>query len=156
MVVINFNKWLMIIENQDIWFIGPMDPNEGRRYIDPVKDEVVRGWDHVYNTSEYHIHPTTNWELGWHSVSFASYDSNDALENWQDWMHEVSLRKCGMITQPLRHVTTEIIKFPIYEGLWELYGFLEEFEEKVFEPQCLLELGEALKATPTCWWVVHK
>ena len=51
---------------------------------------------------------------------------------------------------------TEIIELPIYEGLPELSGFLEEFEAKVFEPQCLVALGEALKATPTHWWEVHK
>ena len=42
----------MTFENQDIRVIAPMDPNEGRRYIEPIKDEVVRGWDHVYNISE--------------------------------------------------------------------------------------------------------
>ena len=42
MAMINFKKRLMIFENQDIRVIAPMDPNEGRRYIEPVKDEVVR------------------------------------------------------------------------------------------------------------------
>ena len=133
-----------------------MDPNEGRRYIDPVKDEVVRGWDHIYNISEDYIHPTTNGEEGWHSASSASSDSDDALEISQNWMHEVSLRKCGLITQSLRHVVTEIIECPIYGGLLELSWFLEEFEAKVFEPQRLLALGEALKDTLACWWEVHK
>ena len=58
-----------------------MDPNEGRRYIEPVKDEVVRGWDHVYNISEDYIHPTADRELGSRSTSSTSFDSNDALEN---------------------------------------------------------------------------
>ena len=71
-------------------------------------------------------------------------------------MHEVSLRKCGLITQSLRHVATKIIEFLIYEGLPKLSGFLEEFEAIVSEPQCLLELEEALKATLAWWWEVHK
>ena len=41
-----------------------MDPNEGRRHIDPVKDEVVRGRNHAYNILEDYIHPNTNGELG--------------------------------------------------------------------------------------------
>ena len=41
-------------------------------------------------------------------------------------------------------------------GLSELSGFLNEFEEKVFEPQRLLALEEALKSTPACWWMTHK
>ena len=51
---------------------------------------------------------------------------------------------------------TEISKLSIYEGLLELSGFLKDFEAKVSEPHCLLEIGEALKATPARWWVVHK
>ena len=81
MVVINFKKHVMTFENQDIIVINPMDPNEGRRYIELVKDEVVRGWDHAYSILEYYVHPTANRELGWCRSSFASSDSDDALEN---------------------------------------------------------------------------
>ena len=56
-----------------------MDLNEGRRYIETVKDEVVRGWDHVYNIYKYYIHPTIGREMGWRSASCASSDSDDAL-----------------------------------------------------------------------------
>ena len=38
MAVINFKKWMMTFENQDIRVIAPMDPDEGRRYIEPVKE----------------------------------------------------------------------------------------------------------------------
>ena len=54
----------MTFENQDIRVIAPMDPDEGKRYIKLVKDEVVKGWDHDYNISEYYIHPMTDGELG--------------------------------------------------------------------------------------------
>ena len=111
-----------------------MDPHEGCRYIEPVKDEVGRGWDHAYNISKDYMHPTVDGELGWRSASFASSDSDDALENWQNWLHEVSFRKCGLVTQSLCHIATKIIELPIYEGLPELSRILKEFEEKVFEP----------------------
>ena len=75
-----------------------MDPNEGRRYIEPVKDEVVRGWDHAYNISKDYIHPTIDGELGWCNASSVPSDSDDALENWKNPMDEVSFKKCGMIT----------------------------------------------------------
>ena len=45
----NFKKHIMTFANQDIKCIAPMDPNQGWRYIDPAKDEVVRGWDHAYH-----------------------------------------------------------------------------------------------------------
>ena len=49
-------------------------------------------------------------------------------------MHEVSFRKCGLITQSLRHVANEIVELSVYEGLPELSAFLEIFEERVSEP----------------------
>ena len=75
-----------------------MDPNKGQRYIEPVKDEVFRGWDHAYNILEYYIHPNADEELGWCSSSSTYSDFDDALENWKNHIHEVSFRKCGMIT----------------------------------------------------------
>ena len=59
-----------------------MDPQEGRRYIETMKDEVDRSWDHSYNIFEDYIHPTIDGKLGWRSTRFASSDSEDALENW--------------------------------------------------------------------------
>ena len=58
-----------------------MDPNEGRRYIEPMKDEVVKGWDHAYNISEEYIHLTAEGELGWRCASSTSSNSNDVLKN---------------------------------------------------------------------------
>ena len=74
MEVINFKKRVMTFKNQDIGVIAPMDPNEGRRYVEPVKDEVVRGWDHAYKILEYCIHSTVDGELGWHNSSSVSSD----------------------------------------------------------------------------------
>ena len=85
-----------------------------------------------------------------------SSDSDDALKNSQNQLHEVSFRKCGLVTQSLRHVETEVIELLIYEGLPDLSGFLKKIEEKVFEPQRFLALEEALKAPPTHWWETHK
>ena len=148
MAVIHFKKRVMAFENQDIEVISPMDPNEGRWYIEPVKDEFVRRWDHAYNISEDYVHSTVDGELGWHSASSMSSDSDDALENWHNHLHEVSLRKCSLITQSLCHIATETIDFRIYEGFLELSEFLVEFKDKVSEPHWLLVLEEALKDTP--------
>ena len=51
------------------------------KYTEPVKDEIVRGWDHAYNISEDYVHPTVDGELDWRSASSASSDTDDALEN---------------------------------------------------------------------------
>ena len=81
MVVINFKKHVMTFENQYVRVISPMDPQEGRRYIEPIKDEVRRSWDHAYNISEDYIHPTVDGEIGWQSASSTSFVSDDALKN---------------------------------------------------------------------------
>ena len=74
----------MTFENQDVRVIAPMDPQEGRRYIETVRDEASRSWDNAYNISEYYIHPTIDGELGWCGDSSMPSDSDDALENWQN------------------------------------------------------------------------
>ena len=51
LAMINFKKCVMNFENRDIIFIASMDPNEGRMYVEPVKEEVMGGWDDVYNIS---------------------------------------------------------------------------------------------------------
>ena len=48
MVVINFKKWVMTFEKQDIRVIAPMDPQEGRRHIELIKDEDME--DRIMST----------------------------------------------------------------------------------------------------------
>ena len=114
----------MTFENQDVRVISPMDPQEGCRYIELVRYEAGRSQDHSYHISEDYIHPTIDGEIGWHGDSSVSSASNDALENWKNRLHEVSFRKCGLITRSLRQVATKILELPIYEGLPELSEFL--------------------------------
>ena len=77
--VIKFQKRFMTFENQDVRVIAPMEPQEGWKYIEPVKDEVGRSLDHAYNISEDNIHPTIDGEIGCRSASSTSFDSEDAL-----------------------------------------------------------------------------
>ena len=45
--------------------IAPLDPLEGKRYVEPIKDEFMGGWDNSYNVSEDYMNPTIDGELGW-------------------------------------------------------------------------------------------
>ena len=67
-----------------------------------MKDKFVGGWDNTYNISEENIHPSANGELGYKSNSSASSESDDALNNLHYLLHEVSVRKCGRVTQSPR------------------------------------------------------
>ena len=122
MEFINSKKWVMTFKNQDIRVISPMDPHEGCWYIEPVKDEVGRDWDHAYNISKDYIHPTIDGELGWCNTRSTPSNSDDALENWKNQLHEVSFGKCGLVMQSLHYVTTEVIELWIYKGLPKFSG----------------------------------
>ena len=53
-------------------------------------------------------------------------------------------------------IGTKVSTLLIFEGLNDLEIFLEYFEEIVPVSQRLLDLDEALKATPARWWRTHK
>ena len=95
LAVINFNKRVMNFKNRDMQIIFPLYSNEGRRYVKPVKEEFMGGWDNAYNISEDHIDAIVDGEIGWRSPIYASSDSKDALDNWKNRIHEVSIQICG-------------------------------------------------------------
>ena len=125
MAIINFKKRILTFENKYTKAIAPMDPHEGRLYIELVKDEVGRGWEHAYNIFEDYIHPTVDGKLRWCSASSTFCNSDDALENWKNRLHEVYFRKCGLVMQFLHCIATKIIKLMIYEGIPELSIFVK-------------------------------
>ena len=86
----------------------------------------------MYSKEDY-INPTVDGNLSLRSVSSCMSDSGDALENWQNKMHEVPMHRCTRITRSVRRVGAEASVFPTYEGFPNLAPFLEEFEEKVIE-----------------------
>jgi hypothetical protein len=101
--VVDLKKRRMTFEGNGLKFIAPLDPDEGRRYTEPIREE-----DHTYEleniyklTARQHdyINPTTDGNLSWRSESACSSDSEEALENWQNIMYEVSTRRCARLTR---------------------------------------------------------
>jgi hypothetical protein len=45
-----------------------------------------------------YVNPTTEGVLSWRSIISCVSDSEEALENWKQRLHEVSTRKCARIT----------------------------------------------------------
>ena len=78
---------------------------------------------------------TDDGKLSWQSISSCSLDSGEAVENWQNQLHEVSMRKCARITKSLQWVGTKVCDLPTCEGSPNLDMFLLEFEDMVLEPQ---------------------
>ena len=73
---------------------------------------------------EYYTNSIADGKLSWHSVSSCTSDSGDAMENWKNRLHEVSLRRCVRIKISIRRVGIDAIYFPTYERLPNLMSFI--------------------------------
>ena len=85
--------------------VSPIDPFEGKRYVEPIYNEGNLDYiDQIYNVTamhEYHISPTIDGNLRWKCVSSCTSDLGEALENWENRLHEVSMRRCARVTRPV-------------------------------------------------------
>ena len=64
---------------------------------------------------EDHISSMVDGNLSWKCVSSCTFDSGEALENWQNRLHEVSMRRCARVTSSVQWVETESRELPTYE-----------------------------------------
>jgi hypothetical protein len=60
-----------------------------------------------------------------------SSDPEEAPENWQNQMYEVSIRRYARLTREVCWISTTISNLPTFDGLNPLEAFLLEFEESV-------------------------
>ena len=107
--------------------------------------------ENIYNITtlkEDYINPTADGNLSWRCARSCTSKSEEALENWKNRLHEVSMRRCARITKYVQRVGTQSRPLPTYEGLPNLETFLTEFKELVTNLQRLSALEFMLKATP--------
>ena len=67
-VVINLKKRQMTFEGKDLRVIVPLDPSQGERYTEPLRDEDQGLLDHIYNITakeEDYVEPTTEGIMDW-------------------------------------------------------------------------------------------
>jgi hypothetical protein len=78
-IVVDLKKRRMTFEGNDLKFIAPLHPDEGRRYTEPIREE-----DHMYELvniykmtarQQDYINPTVDKNLSWRSESACSSDS---------------------------------------------------------------------------------
>jgi hypothetical protein len=158
--VVDLKKRRMTFEKYGLRVISPLDPDEGQRYTDPIREEDrAYELENIYKlTTRQHdyINPMANGNLSWRSDNACSSDSEEALEKWKNKMYEVSTRRCARLTREVRWIGTTVSNLPTFDGLNPLETFLSDFEESVPMQQIFLVMDEALKATPTIWWGTHK
>jgi hypothetical protein len=88
--IMNLKRRDVIFEVGDLKVTMPLDPTEGRRYIEPTKGDEI---DNMYNMTvrmDDYVNPTIDDALSWRSIISSTSDSKEGMENWQQRMHEVS------------------------------------------------------------------
>jgi len=83
--IINLKKRKMSFEDGINWVTALIDPGEGHKYVEPVKDE--RELDTIYNitsnTTNY-VEPDVDGNLSWENKISWDGDSEQALEDWKN------------------------------------------------------------------------
>jgi hypothetical protein len=84
--IVDLKKRRMKFEGDDLRFIAPLDPDEGHRYIEPIREEdCAYELENIYKLTERqhdYIIPTTDGNLSCRSENIYSSYSEEALENW--------------------------------------------------------------------------
>ena len=83
--VINLKKRQMTFEGKGLRVIVPLDPSQGERYTEPLRDEDQDVLDHIYNITakeEDYVDPTVEGIMDWQCNRSCMIDSDDGLENW--------------------------------------------------------------------------
>ena len=103
--IINFKKRILSFEDKKMRVVLPIDPFEGQIYIEPIYNEEQGDYlDQIYNVTamqEYYIGPAVDGNLRWKCMSSCTFDSREALENWKNRLHEVSMRRCARVTMSM-------------------------------------------------------
>ena len=118
--IINFKKRILSFEDEEMRVVSPIDPFEGKIYVEHVYNGgKVNYIDQIYNVTSMHedrINPTTDGNLSWKCTSSCTSDSGEALENWKNRLHEVSMKRCARVTRSLQQVETDSRELPTYES----------------------------------------
>jgi hypothetical protein len=83
--VVDLKKIRMEFEGDVLRVIAPLDPDEGRRYTEPIREEYCAyELDNIYKVTarqQYYVNPTTDGNLSWRSDNTCSSYLEEALEN---------------------------------------------------------------------------
>lgn len=155
--IINLKRKQMTFDDGTNRITTLIDPAEGPRYVKHVRDE--RELDTIYNIMANHVdyvEPNEEEKLSWENMISWDGDSEQALEDWQNHMHEVSTIRCAYITKSLRWIGTEVCNVLSFDASNDLEEFMFAYQVTVQDQDQLRALDVALKATLARWWATHK
>ena len=117
----------MTFEGKDLRVILPLDPSQGERYTEPLRDEDQNHSETIYNITAqeeaYEGPPTVGWESG------SSYmtDSEDNLESWQNRLYELHGHRITRPTKSLRWLSSQPSALPTFDGSTDPDPFIIQF-----------------------------
>jgi len=127
----------MSFERKSLSIVVPLDPAEGPRYSELVRDyKSDDDLDKIYKITtrdQDWVNPIENGRISWDRESCGTSNSNKELEHWQNRLHEVSMLHCNMMTKSLCCVSLKVRRLPYYDGLTDVDKFLDAFEREVPE-----------------------
>ena len=94
--------------------------------------------------------------MSWEHERSCTLDFDEEIEQWQNWLYEVTTLNYNMVTRSLDYVLMEVRDLPTYDGLSEVDAFLNRFEREVLEQQRFKALKWVLRTTPMRWWGTHQ
>ena len=107
----------MVFENNGTRVIVPLDPIEGEWYTRPVCDkEDVDHIDKFIAQDEDWINPTADGVLCWEKDSDCFSNSDGEMENWHNWLHDVSLLWCLRVIKNFSCISSEVRDLPYFDG----------------------------------------
>ena len=124
----------MNFEGKGLRVIVPLDPYQGERYTEPVKDEDRDVLNHIYNITakeEDYVNPTTEGIMDWQCDSSCMTNSDDGLENWQNRLYELHGHRCAISTKCLKWLGSQTRDLPTFDGLTDPTNFIMQFSEQV-------------------------
>jgi hypothetical protein len=133
--MVDLKKICMTFEKYGLRVIAPLYPDEGQQYTEPIREEdCTYELENIYKLiarQQDYIIPMANGKLSWGSDNTCSSDSEEALENWQNKMYEVSTRICARLTREVCWIDTTISDLPTFDRLNPLETFISDFDEIV-------------------------
>jgi len=135
--VINLKRRKMIFEKNSLRVVILLDPNEGARYTEPVRDEDSDNeLDCIYQIpvqDQDRVNLIANGRISWERDSSCMSDSDEEIEGWQNCLHEVTTLNYNMMVQSLCRVIIEARELPTNAGATNVEEPIDCCENAILE-----------------------
>ena len=118
----------MTFEGKGLRVIIPLEPSQGERHTEPLRNQDQDVLDHIYNITmkeEDYVDPTAEGIMDWQCDSSYMTDSDDGLENWQNRLYELHGHRCARITKSIRWLGAQVRILPNFDDLSDPEQFIE-------------------------------